>query len=216
MAEAHAQLLPSRGRHLRHELCWLECARELDERNTTGGACRAWNLRSRSAPHVWYFNAQHHVVGMVRGRFDKMTGKVTVSNDLAACGVDVSIDAASVSTQNATRDEDLRSPAFFDATAAPTIEYHGRGIRPVGEKWVLDGTLTIRGITKPVPLEVVFNGVAPAKAGQPKRVAFHATAATKRADLGMVRELLDEIGVTSEKPDVWIEIDAEALASAAR
>lgn len=151
---------------------------------------------------------------MVRGRFDKMSGKVTISKDLGACGVDAAIEAASVSTQNTTRDEDLRSPAFFDAAASPTITYHGRGIHQVGEKWVLDGSLTIRGITKPVPLEVAFNGVAPAKDGQRKRVAFHATAATKRADFGMVRELLDEIGVTSDRPDVWIEIDAEALAAA--
>lgn len=166
-------------------------------------------------PHTFaYFNAQHVVVGMVRGRFDKISGKITVSKDLSACGVDVSIEAASVSTQNATRDEDLRSPAFFDATASPTIEYHGHGIHQVGEKWLLDGALTIRGNTKPVPLEVRFNGVAPAKGATPKRVAFHAAATAKRADFGMTRDLLDEIGTTSDRPDVWIEIDAEALQSA--
>src|ERR1700678_1092999 len=57
-----------------------------------------------------YFGARHHVVGLVRGRFDKVTGLIVVSNDIAACSVDVSIDINSISTQNVKRDADLRSP----------------------------------------------------------------------------------------------------------
>lgn len=58
-----------------------------------------------------------------------------------------------------------------------------------------------------------FTGVAPAEAGKPQRVAFHATAVVQRAEFGMVRDLLSEIGKTSSAPDVWIEIHAEALAA---
>jgi polyisoprenoid-binding protein YceI len=61
-----------------------------------------------------YFGAKHHVVGLVRGRFDKVTGTITVAKDLAVCGVDVTIDPSSISTQNGERDNDLRGSAYFD------------------------------------------------------------------------------------------------------
>lgn len=162
-----------------------------------------------------YFSAQHKVVGMVRGRFDKMSGTIVSAKDPAACRVDVAIETASVTTQNAVRDEDLRSDAFFHAEKFPAMEYHGHGIRKSGPGWVMDGTLTIRGISKVVPLTFEFKGVAPPQAGQPDRIAFHARAAVKRADFGMTRDVLGDIGPSSNRPDVWIEIDSEALASAA-
>ncbi|MBS1767969.1 MAG: YceI family protein [Acidobacteria bacterium] len=165
-------------------------------------------------PHTFAsFAAQHLVVGMVRGRFDTIRGTITVSKDLAACAVDVSIAVPSVSTQNSVRDEDLRSDHFFEAAKFPAMTYQGRGIHRSGKGWVMEGSLTIRGVTKTVPLTFVFRGVAPAKPGQPARVAFHASAAVRRAEFGMTYELLDEIGAVSARPDVWIEIDAEALAT---
>jgi polyisoprenoid-binding protein YceI len=158
------------------------------------------------------FAAQHMVVGRVRGRFNEMSGTLVAGRDPQASTVDVRIDAGSVDTQNHLRDAELRGPDFFDAPAFPTIEYHARGLRRVGEKWVVDGTLTIREIARAVPLELLYKGTAPPRPGEPRRIAFYATAAVKRADFGMTRGLLDEIGVVSKKPDVWIEIDAEFLA----
>ena len=79
----------------------------------------------------------------------------------------------------------------------------------------MDGSLTIRDVTQLVPLEFTFNGTAAADPGAPRRVGFHATVAVKRADFGMKRELLAETGFESSAPDVWIEIDAEALEAAA-
>lgn len=165
-------------------------------------------------PHTFVsFAAQHHVVGRVRGRFNRMSGMITVSKDPGACTVDVSIEATSVDTQNGIRNEDLRGADFFDAKKFLLIEYHGRGIRGSGQGWVVDGTLTIRGTAKIVPLEIVFRGMAPPQQGKPSRIAFHAAASVKRADFGMTRELFDEIGQTSTSPDVWIEIDSELLAT---
>ncbi len=169
---------------------------------------------SLDPPHTFVcFSAQHLVVGRVRGRFDKATGTITVAAVAAESSLDVSIDASSLSTQNSVRDKDLRGPDFFDAANFPAVQYHGRGIRKAGDGWVVDGSLTIRGITKPVPLSFTFRGTAPSQPGTPLRVAFHATAAVKRADFGMTRDLLDEIGAVSPSPDVWIEIDAELLAA---
>ena len=158
-----------------------------------------------------YFGARHHVVGLVRGRFDKITGTITVSQDLAACSVDVTIDPSSISTQVGERDEDLRGPAYLDVKVFPTMTYHGRGIRRVsGTSWTIDGSLTIHGVTKVVPLTFTFNGsFADVKPGKPARVAFHGTAGTKRADFAMGARDKGEVGA-SPAPDVEIEIDVEA------
>jgi hypothetical protein len=86
-----------------------------------------------------------------------------------------------------------------------------------GSSWTMDGSLTIRGVTRIVPLRFTFNGTAPSQSGQPARVAFHGSAATKRADFGMMRDLLEELGASpAPGPDVEIEIDAEALAKRPR
>jgi polyisoprenoid-binding protein YceI len=165
-----------------------------------------------SAHSFAYFGARHHVVGLVRGRFEKVTGTIRVSQDPAACSVDVSIDVASLNTQNSKRDEDLRGPAYFDVNKFPTMTYQGRGIRRVSaNSWTMDGSLTMHGVTKIVPLTFTFNGAFPdAKPGEAVRVAFHGAAGAKRAEFGMgARDNLDELG-TSTAPDVEIQIDVEA------
>lgn len=162
-----------------------------------------------------YFGARHHVVGLVRGRFDKVTGLIVVSNDIAACSVDVSIDINSISTQNVKRDADLRSPVYFDVDKFPAMTYRGRGIRRVSAtSWTMDGSLTMHGVTKVVPLTFNFNGVfSPGEPGEPARVAFHGVTAVKRAEFGMgARDNLDELGMLTT-PDVAIEIDVEADAN---
>ena len=162
-----------------------------------------------------YFGARHHIVGLVRGRFDKVTGTITASSDPAECGVDITIAAYSISTQNTERDDDLRGADFFEVNKFPTMTYHGRGIRRVSDgSWALDGLLTIRGITKVVPVTFTFNGLFPdTKPGKPARAAFHATAAAKRGDFGMTRDNLMELGTSFLGPDVEIEIDIEADAT---
>ena len=78
----------------------------------------------------------------------------------------------------------------------------------------MDGSLSIRGITKVVPISFVFKGLFPdTRPGQPARAAFHGTATTKRADFGMVRDNAAELGVPpAPGADVQIEIDIEANA----
>jgi polyisoprenoid-binding protein YceI len=162
-----------------------------------------------------YFAARHHVVGLVRGRFDKVTGTINVAQDLTACNVDVTIDVSSISTQNQERDEDLRSSEYFNVKKFPTMTYQGRGIRRVsGSSWTMEGSLTLHGVTKSVPLAFNFNGAfSDIKPGKPARVAFHGSAAVKRAEFGMgARDNLEELGMLTT-PDVEIEIDVEADAS---
>jgi polyisoprenoid-binding protein YceI len=164
-----------------------------------------------------YFSAWHHLVGRVRGRFDKVTGTITVSPDPAECRVDVSIDVATISTQIGKRDEDLRSDAYFDVKKYLTMTYSGRGIHRVsGDLWRMDGSLTIHGVTRVVPLTFKYNGAfSDTGPNEPARVAFHGTAATKRAEFGIgARDNQAEVG-NSTVPDVDIEIDVEADAASA-
>lgn len=159
-----------------------------------------------------FFSAWHHFVGRVRGRFEKVTGTIVVSPDPAACSVDVTIDAATISTQVKERDEDLMSDVYFDAKKFLTMTYRGRGIHRVSAgMWRMDGALTLHGVTRVVPLTFRFNGVIPGtKPTEPVRVAFHGTAATKRELYGIgARDNADEVGNRPE-PDVDIEIDVEA------
>jgi polyisoprenoid-binding protein YceI len=162
-----------------------------------------------------YFGAWHHIVGLVRGRFDKVTGTISATKDPADCAVDISIDTASIDTQVSRRDDDLRGPDFFDVKNFPAMTYRGRGVhRSTEGAWVMDGSLTIRGVTKEVPLTFRFKGLFPdAQAGDPARASFHATAAVKRGDFGMTRDNLMELGPNAKGPDVQIEIDVEANAS---
>jgi polyisoprenoid-binding protein YceI len=162
-----------------------------------------------------YFGAWHHVVGLVRGRFNKVTGTISAAKEAADCTVDISIDTASIDTQFAKRDEDLRGPDFFDVKNFPAMTYRGRGLRQTADgAWVMDGSLTIRGVTKEVPLTFRFKGMFPDPTqSQPPRASFHATAAVKRGDFGMTRDNLMELGPNPKGPDVEIEIDVEANAS---
>jgi polyisoprenoid-binding protein YceI len=162
-----------------------------------------------------YFSAWHHLVGRVRGRFNSVNGTIVSSPDPAACSVDVVIDAATIDTQVPQRDEDLRSPAYFEVAKFPSMTYQGRGIHrtPAG-LWQMDGSLTIHGVTKVVPIIFQYNGVfADPNPKNPARVAFHANAATKRAQYGMgARDNKNEVGDAVE-PDVDIQLDVEADAT---
>jgi len=161
------------------------------------------------------FSAWHHIVGVVRGRFDKTTGTITVAKDPAACALDVTIEAFSLSTQYTERDDDLRGPDFFDVIKFPTMTYHGQGLRRSSDGlWVMDGTLSLRGITKVVPITFTFKGLFPdTKPGKPLRAAFHASAAAKRGDFNMTRDNSMELGVPptpGNDVDILIDVEADA------
>ncbi|HEY6784421.1 MAG TPA: YceI family protein [Gemmatimonadales bacterium] len=175
-------------------------------------ACRLQEGTRSIRPTPSSASARHKVVGIVRGRFDTTAGTIVVASEPAQCGVDVSIEASTLSTQNAMRDEDVKGRDFFDVGRYPAITYRGKGLRDAGGgRWIVDGTLTVRDVSKVVPLEFRFSGVAPAVPRSPARVGFRAEAAVQRAAFGMTRELLAEIGEASSAPDVWIDIDCEAL-----
>jgi len=165
-------------------------------------------------PHTFaYFSVQHLVVGRVRGRFDALSGTIKIAESPLSSTVVVQIETASISTQNGTRDEDLRSARYLDVAAFPHMTYRGTGVTPqLGGGWTVEGELTVRDVTRPVALEGVFLGaiVGPS---QHVRLAFQASAAFSRKEFGLTAELERESGGFLLGRDITVEIHAEAIRS---
>jgi polyisoprenoid-binding protein YceI len=102
------------------------------------------------------FSVRHLGISTVRGAFTKVSGTVLVDDANPARGqVQASIDAASVDTRVEMRDNDLRSPNFFDVQKYPTITFKSKKIEPAGPgKLKITGDLTIHGVTKEAVLDV--------------------------------------------------------------
>ena len=123
------------------------------------------------------FVARHLMVTKVRGSFTDVSGTVEVAEDVSASVANVVIKTASVSTGTADRDGHLRSADFFDVETFPEMTFVSTGFD--GE--TLTGDLTIKDVTKPVTLDVEFNGVATDPWGNEK-AGFEATADINRTD----------------------------------
>ena len=148
---------------------------------TTGPALPAPGTCEIDPPRTLaYSSARREVAGLVRGQFDRIAGTITVANDPAACSLDVTLDASSISTQNAMRDEDLRGPDPFDVNDVPTLTCRAHGVRPAsGNAWRMNGSLTIRGVTKVSPCGSSSKGrLPPIPAG---RRAWPSTGSRRRS-----------------------------------
>jgi polyisoprenoid-binding protein YceI len=100
------------------------------------------------------FVVGHLVMSKVHGRFDAFSGTVVTDEDLDRSSVSVSIDAASVDTHLAVRDNQVRSADFLDAEHFPNITFESTAVRDEAGRYFVDGDLTIRGTTRPVTLDL--------------------------------------------------------------
>jgi polyisoprenoid-binding protein YceI len=130
------------------------------------------------------FVVGHLVMSKVHGRFDAFSGTVVTDEDLDRSSVSVSIDAASVDTHLAVRDNQVRSADFLDAEHFPNITFEPTAVRDEAGRYVVDGDLTIRGTTRPVTLDLTVNGFCPDTFGA-IRVSFSATTTIDRNDFGV-------------------------------
>ena len=127
------------------------------------------------------FTVRHMMVSKVRGRFDKFEGTITTAPDPLQSGVTATVDLGSVNTGNETRDNHIRSEDFFHTEKHPTMTFRSTGIRPDGDDFLLDGDLTLRGVTRPVTFRLEVNGFGPDPYGG-TRAGFSATAEINRND----------------------------------
>lgn len=153
------------------------------------------------------FSVRHLMVSKVRGRFGKFEGEIVTSEDPAASSVTATIDLGSVITGDESRDAHLRSPDFFDVDANPIMTYRSTGMRTRGNDYVVDGELTLHGVTRSVPLELELNGFIESPMGT--RVGFSASGEISRKDFGIEFNMpLDGGGVVvGDKVTISLEVE---------
>jgi polyisoprenoid-binding protein YceI len=141
------------------------------------------------------FKVKHLMVTNVRGVFNDYKGDVyTTGEDFSSAEIDLSIGAASVSTGEANRDNHLKSPDFFDTENFKDINFEGTSLqKKSGSEYILEGDLTLKGVTKKIKLEVEFNGIAKDQWGG-KRAGFEVTGKISRKEFGLTWNAALETG----------------------
>lgn len=154
------------------------------------------------------FSVKHLMVSKVRGTFDTFSGTITVAED-GTPSVNAEISVASISTKNEQRDGHIRSADFFDAEKFPTATFVSTSVAPKGDDYVLTGDFTLKGVTKPVSLDLEFNGVNPGMGNGPV-AGFEATTVISRKEFGIDIEMPLEGGgvVVGDKITITLEIEA--------
>ncbi|HEX9506649.1 MAG TPA: YceI family protein, partial [Acidimicrobiia bacterium] len=104
------------------------------------------------------FTVRHLMVSKVRGHFTDFTGTLVTGENVLDSSVEATIQLASIDTSNADRDAHVRSADFFDVEQYPTLTYRSTGIRAEGDGFVVDGELSLHGVTREVPLALEVNG----------------------------------------------------------
>jgi len=160
------------------------------------------------------FVVRHLMVSKVKGRFGGVTGTITVTENVLESVVEASAEIVTVDTRDENRDGHLKSADFFDAEKFPTISFRSTGIREKGSDYLLDGQLTIKGVSKPVTFDLEYNGAAtnPMTSGQ--TAGFSAETEINRKDFGLEWNVALETGgvMVADKVKIALEIEAAKAA----
>jgi polyisoprenoid-binding protein YceI len=187
---------------------------------TTGALTREYKGSAVPAPGVYdidakhtsvEFVARHLMISKVRGRFDDVEGTITVAEVPEESSVEVRIGAASVRTGEDQRDTHLRSGDFFDTDTHPHWTFASTAVEQDGEQWKVTGDLTIAGVTKPVVLDVDFEGANTTPWGT-AALGFSASTEIDREQWGLSYNQVLETGGVMVGKKVRIELNVEAVA----
>lgn len=156
------------------------------------------------------FSVRHMMVSKVRGRFNGVSGRLVTGTELVDSSVTAEIDVNSFDTGNAQRDEHIRSADFLHAAQFPTMTYRSTNVRRDGDDLVVDGELTLHGITRQVPLSVELTGFGPDPYGG-TRLGLSATTKLNRKDFGIDTELPLDGGGVVIGDTIQISLDIQAV-----
>ncbi|MEX2587626.1 MAG: YceI family protein [Actinomycetota bacterium] len=157
------------------------------------------------------FVAPHLMVAKVRGGFKQVSGSVFVGTCPSEAQVDVTVETASIDTGEPVRDAHLRSGEFLDVDNHPHMRFVSTGLEIRGPRNCrLCGDLTIRGVTRPVSLELEYLGTVTDALGQP-RMAFEARSRIDREEFGLVWNRVLESGGVLVGRQIELQIEAQAL-----
>ncbi|MFD0857183.1 YceI family protein [Actinomadura adrarensis] len=150
-----------------------------------------------------------HLMTKVRGTFTEFSGSVEIAEDLVSSKATAEIKIASIDTRNADRDAHIRTSDVLDAEEHPNMTFVTTGVREDGGDYYLDGELTIKDATRPVSLQVEFNGVGDDPWGG-FRAGFTATTTINRKDWGIDFNIPfgGDKALLGDKVDLQLEVQA--------
>jgi polyisoprenoid-binding protein YceI len=159
-----------------------------------------------------YFTVRHMMIAKVRGQFEKFNGEVNFDPDNPEkTSAEIKIEAASINTREADRDNHLRSADFFNAEKYPYLTFTSKRVEVTGENTArLIGDLTIRDTTRPVTLDVEYAGLAKSPWGTVS-AGFNARTRINREDWGLTWNQALETGGWLVGKDIDIEIELELV-----
>ena len=161
------------------------------------------------------FRAKHMMVSTVRGEFGKFAGYVELDGDdpTTARG-EATIEVASIDTRQEQRDAHLRSGDFFDVDKYPEMKFASTSVKSLApDRYEVRGDLTIKDVTKPVTLEVTFEGRFNDPWGK-DRAGITATGTIDRRDWGLTWNQVLEAGRVVVGDKIQLQIEAELTAAA--
>jgi polyisoprenoid-binding protein YceI len=177
---------------------------------STATAAATWNIDSAHTDVG--FSVRHMMITRVKGHFPGVSGTILIDEqDPSATRINVRLDAATITTRNEQRDAHLRSADFFDVEQHPELTFESRTVTPSGDdRYRVDGDLTIRGVTRPVVLEVEQEGEGIDPWGQ-ARIGFTAATTINRRDYGLNWNQALETGGVLVSDEVKISIEGQAV-----
>ena len=168
-----------------------------------------WNLHPAHSAVI--VSARHMMITTVRGTLNLADATIDFDPEHPErSSVEARIDAASIDTGVEQRDAHLRSPDFLDAEQFPHIVFRSTRIEPMGDAYVIDGDLTIRGVTRPVRMDAEITGVVTDWQGG-ERAAFSARTRIDREDWGLSWNVALEAGGWLVGREFGVEIELAAL-----
>ncbi|NIJ11616.1 polyisoprenoid-binding protein YceI [Saccharomonospora amisosensis] len=153
------------------------------------------------------FVVRHLGVSKVRGRFTGIEGTIVTAENILDSSVTATIDAASIDTNNEQRDNHVRDAEFLDVENHPTLSFRSTGIRADGADYLIDGELTLHGVTRPVTLTAELGGFGDGLIEGSKVIGVSATTELNRGDFEVGTGLPN--AVVSDK--IKVELNLEGL-----
>jgi polyisoprenoid-binding protein YceI len=193
----------------------------MTEAITATPGTRVVNGRQVPEPGTWAIDPSHasfefvarHLMAKVRGSFPGVSGVATVAEVPEESTLEIEIDTTTIDTRDPNRDAHLRSNDFFGVEDHPTITFRSTAVRPdKGENdWKVDGDLTIKGVTRPVTVDVEFLGAGIDPWGN-QRIGFSGVVPeVNREDWGLTWNAALETGGFLLSKSVRLEIEAELI-----
>ena len=175
----------------------------------TTGAFAQTNWKLDNSHSSVKFSVVHLMVSETEGNFKGFDGTLSSKNaDFTDADITFTVDVKTINTDNEMRDKHLQSDDFFNAEKFPQMKFKGTSFKKVsGNKYVLEGDLTIRDVTKKVKFDVVFRGIQKDPYGNTK-AGFKVTGSIKRLEYGLKWNVMSEAtAVVSDEVEIVINLE---------